>query len=131
MSDQLPIEGRASLSEYSHDIRPWHGRTRSTVSAAAHLMLDRSGVEQALPDGSRTLYDLLLRVRGGEFVSVVGHLDGGKSTVLRRASRFEVPSFVYVAPIRTGDVVQNQRCCRGEGGLPARRVHPQGQRLHY
>ena len=91
MSDQLPIEGRASLSEYSHEIGPWHGRTR----AAAQLVLDGSGVEQAFPDGTRTRYYLLLRVWGGEFVSVVGPLDGSTSTPLRRASRFEIPSFVY------------------------------------
>jgi ABC-type phosphate/phosphonate transport system ATPase subunit len=47
-------------------------------------VLDGSGVEQAFPDSTRTLYDLLLRVRDGEFVSVVGPLDGGRDTLLRR-----------------------------------------------
>jgi NitT/TauT family transport system ATP-binding protein len=72
-------------------------------------MLDVSGVGRTFADGTAALRGLDLRVRRGEFVSVVGPSGCGKSTLLRLVSGLETPSTgtVRVASGRLGYVFQD------------------------
>lgn len=66
------------------------------------------GVSLVFGDGTRALSDIDLRVRPGEFVSLVGPSGCGKSTLLRLAAGFEKPTTgaVAVGTSRLGYVFQ-------------------------
>jgi NitT/TauT family transport system ATP-binding protein len=72
-------------------------------------MLELSGVERTFSDGTAAVRDLDLRVRRGEFVTVVGPSGCGKSTLLRLVSGLEptTAGTVDVAPCRLGYVFQD------------------------
>ena len=72
-------------------------------------MLELAGVGRTFADGTAAVRDLDLRVRRGEFVSVVGPSGCGKSTLLRLVSGLEpaTAGAVDVAPCRLGHVFQD------------------------
>jgi NitT/TauT family transport system ATP-binding protein len=72
-------------------------------------MLDVAAAGRTFADGTVAVDDLHIRVRRGEFVSVVGPSGCGKSTLLRLASGLEVPSIgtVRVSSDRVGYVFQD------------------------
>src|SRR5512133_720262 len=72
-------------------------------------MLELAGVGRTFADGTVAVTDLDLRVRRGEFVSVVGPSGCGKSTLLRLVSGLEpaTTGAVHVAPCRLGYVFQD------------------------
>ena len=79
------------------------------MPAPPDVMLELSGVERTFSDGTAAIRDLDLRVRRGEFVSVVGPSGCGKSTMLRLVSGLEpaTAGTVDVAPCRLGYVFQD------------------------
>jgi NitT/TauT family transport system ATP-binding protein len=79
------------------------------VPAPADLMLEMADVERVFADGTAAVRDLDLRVRRGEFVSVVGPSGCGKSTLLRLIAGLEpaTAGAVTVAPGRLGYVFQD------------------------
>ena len=79
------------------------------MPAPADVLLELAGVERTFPDGTTAVRDLDLRVRRGEFVSVVGPSGCGKSTLLRLVSGLEPATggTVDVAPCRLGHVFQD------------------------
>ncbi len=79
------------------------------MPAPADVMLDVAGVERTFSDGTAAVRELDLRVRRGEFVSVVGPSGCGKSTLLRLVSGLEpaTAGTVDVAPCRLGHVFQD------------------------
>jgi NitT/TauT family transport system ATP-binding protein len=79
------------------------------VPAPADVMLEVSGVGRTFADGTAAVTELDLRVRRGEFVSVVGPSGCGKSTLLRLVSGLDRPSAgtLQVAPGRLGYVFQD------------------------
>ena len=79
------------------------------MPAPADVMLELAGVERTFSDGTAAVRDLDLRVRRGEFVSVVGPSGCGKSTLLRLVSGLEpaTAGTVDVAPCRLGYVFQD------------------------
>jgi NitT/TauT family transport system ATP-binding protein len=72
-------------------------------------MLDVSGAGRTFADGTVAVRGLDLRVRRGEFVSVVGPSGCGKSTLLRLVSGLDSPSTgtIRVSPGRLGYVFQD------------------------
>ena len=72
-------------------------------------MLELAGVGRTFADGTTAVQNLDLRVRRGEFVSVVGPSGCGKSTLLRLVSGLEptTAGTVDVAPCRLGHVFQD------------------------
>jgi NitT/TauT family transport system ATP-binding protein len=87
------------------------GRSRygSAVPAPDDVVLEMAGVGRTFADGTAALTDLDLRVRRGEFVSVVGPSGCGKSTLLRLLSGLDAPTAgaVATAPGRLGYVFQD------------------------
>jgi NitT/TauT family transport system ATP-binding protein len=79
------------------------------VPAPVDVVLEMSGVGRTFTDGTAALTELDLRVRRGEFVSVVGPSGCGKSTLLRLASGLDAPTAgtLGVAPGRLGYVFQD------------------------
>jgi NitT/TauT family transport system ATP-binding protein len=79
------------------------------VPAPADVILALADVGRTFPDGTAAVHDLNLRVRRGEFVSVVGPSGCGKSTLLRLVSGLEpaTAGTVDVAPCRLGYVFQD------------------------
>jgi NitT/TauT family transport system ATP-binding protein len=79
------------------------------VPAPADVILALAGVGRTFADGTAAVRDLDLRVRRGEFVSVVGPSGCGKSTLLRLVSGLEpaTAGTVDVAPCRLGYVFQD------------------------
>jgi NitT/TauT family transport system ATP-binding protein len=62
------------------------------VTEPAPPLLELSDVALAYPDGTRALAGVSLRLRAGEFVSVVGPSGCGKSSLLRIASGLLAPT---------------------------------------
>ena len=79
------------------------------MPSPADAMLELAGVGRTFADGTAAVRDLNLRVRRGEFVSVVGPSGCGKSTLLRLVSGLEpaTTGAVHVAPCRLGYVFQD------------------------
>ncbi len=79
------------------------------MPAPVDVVLEMSGVGRTFTDGTAALTELDLRVRRGEFVSVVGPSGCGKSTLLRLASGLDAPTAgtLGVAPGRLGYVFQD------------------------
>ena len=79
------------------------------MPAPADVMLELAGVGRTFADGTAAVRDLDLRVRRGEFVSVVGPSGCGKSTLLRLVSGLEPATVgtVDVSPGRLGYVFQD------------------------
>ncbi len=79
------------------------------MPAPVDVVLEMSGVGRTFTDGTAALTELDLRVRRGEFVSVVGPSGCGKSTLLRLASGLDSPTAgtLGVAPGRLGYVFQD------------------------
>ena len=79
------------------------------MPSPADAMLELAGVGRTFADGTAAVRDLDLRVRRGEFVSVVGPSGCGKSTLLRLVSGLEsaTTGTVHVAPCRLGYVFQD------------------------
>jgi NitT/TauT family transport system ATP-binding protein len=67
------------------------------VEAADDAPIDFDAVSMTFRDGTHALDQLSLRVRVGEFVSLVGPSGCGKSTLLRLVAGFEAPSAGRVA----------------------------------
>jgi NitT/TauT family transport system ATP-binding protein len=79
------------------------------VPAPADVVLEVSGVGRTFADGTAAVTGLDLRVRRGEFVSVVGPSGCGKSTLLRLVSGLDAPTdgTMRVARDRLGYVFQD------------------------
>jgi len=79
------------------------------VPAPADVVLEMSGVGRTFADGTAAVAGLDLRVRRGEFVTVVGPSGCGKSTLLRLVSGLDAPTdgTMRVARDRLGYVFQD------------------------
>jgi ABC-type oligopeptide transport system ATPase subunit len=88
------------------------------------LMFD--GVSKRFTDGTVALAGVDLSVASGEFVSVVGPSDCGKSTLLRIASGLTAASegAVVVDTSKIGFVFQTRRCCPGAPSRPTSSCSP-------
>ncbi len=81
----------------------------TTPTATGEPLLDFGNVEMTFPNGTVALHSVDLKVRRGEFVTVVGPSGCGKSTLLRIASGLESASdgTASLATDRIGYVFQD------------------------
>jgi NitT/TauT family transport system ATP-binding protein len=80
--------------------RPLPAATRGEADVA--VVLEADGVEKTYPNGTHALNDTTVRVRRGEFVSLLGPSGCGKSTLLKMFAGLETPSSGRIV-LRDGD----------------------------
>ena len=74
------------------DMSTMSAAARTVAALEAPIVLEAEQVEKTYPNGTHALNDTSVKIRRGEFVSLLGPSGCGKSTLLKMFAGLEVPS---------------------------------------